>query len=122
VHSNVISTTIGSIPDSVRSADCLIFCYFNSQAHFKDYSLAFKGSALVLIGPIDGKRHCDPEPKSLTGSNEWLLIDEHDVRGEGEDCIAVYKRINQSSTYAASFVAGLQSAFGRSHESIASHM
>ena len=47
---------------------------------------------------MDGKRHCDPEPYYLHSSadeklrSQWELISYHDIKGEGEDLIAVYIR------------------------------
>ena len=47
---------------------------------------------------MDGKRHCDPEPYYLHLSadadlrRQWELVAYHDIKGEGEDLIAVYIR------------------------------
>ena len=47
---------------------------------------------------VDGKRHCDPEPYYLHTSaddelrRQWDLVAYHDIKGEGEDLIAIYIR------------------------------
>ena len=47
---------------------------------------------------MDGKRHCDPEPFYLESAadeelrKQWKLVAKHDIKGEGEDAIAIYMR------------------------------
>ena len=47
-------------PDSA-----VMFCYFNNNQYFHKYLEQYQGKCVILIGPIDGKRHCDPEPDYL---------------------------------------------------------
>jgi len=76
----------------------MLFCYFNQIQYFKEYLASYEGKCIILIGPVDGKRHCDPEPYYLhtTADDElrrqWDLVAYHDIKGEGEDLIAIYIR------------------------------
>ena len=66
------------IPDNTA----LMFCYFNNNQYFHQYLSQYRGKGqhkylriitvkhisgicVILIGPIDGARHCDPEPGYL---------------------------------------------------------
>ena len=58
-----------------------MFCYFNNNEYFHQYLHQYRGkteksllshngeniagSCVILIGPVDGARHCDPEPGYL---------------------------------------------------------
>jgi len=55
-------------------------------------SCLVQGSCVILIGPIDGARHCEPEPAYLEELEDsgWTLHDSLDLRAE--DQIAVYRR------------------------------
>ena len=44
----------------------------------------------MLIGPVDGDRHCEPEPKYLIEDKDWFLMDTMCLRGQDE--IVVYVR------------------------------
>ena len=48
------------------------------------------GPCVILIGPVDGVRHCEPEPKYLMNHMDWFIMDTLALRGE--DMIAVYGR------------------------------
>ena len=81
----------------------LMFCYFNHLEYFKQYMESYRGSVLILIGPINGRRHCDPEPmflkenpQSLGENQKWRLVATHDVRAEGEDMVAIYHKSSQN--------------------------
>jgi len=50
-----------SLPD----ASAAMFSYFNNRELFHKYLHNFTGRCVVLIGPVDGLRHCDPEPRYL---------------------------------------------------------
>ena len=43
----------------------LMFCYFNNIELFHVYLDQYKGPCVILVGPVDGARHCDPEPAYL---------------------------------------------------------
>ncbi len=47
---------------------------------------------MVLIGPVDGHRHCSPGPHYLRDRPGWRPAAQHDIRGEGEDLAVVYHR------------------------------
>merc|ERR1719228_762155 len=83
--------------DEVEGKNCpipattaLLFCYFNNLPYFHQYLLNFQGPCVILIGPVDGERHCEPEPGYLTDHEDWVLRDKMDIWGEDE--IAVYTR------------------------------
>ena len=86
-------TEPGLIPTLPEDA-ALMFCYFNNGDCFNEYLKAFSGNVVILIGPVDGQRHCDPEPYFLRDFNDsrWRLTATHDIRGEGRDHVAVYLR------------------------------
>ena len=52
----------------------------------------------MILYKVDGKRHCDPEPFYLDSAadeelrKQWKLVASHDIKGEGEDAIAIYIR------------------------------
>ena len=48
------------------------------------------GPCVILIGPVDGERHCEPEPGYLMDHEDWVIKDKMSIRGEDE--IAVYTR------------------------------
>ena len=66
-----------------------MFSYFNNMEYFEEYLAAYAGDCVVLIGPVDGKRHCAPEPSYLAETPKhasvWRLAASHDVRAAGED-------------------------------------
>ena len=100
--------------DEVEGKTCLIpantalmFCYFNHLPYFHKYLQEYKGKAgtgywqlllskylagscVILIGPIDGERHCEPEPGYLMGHKDWVIMGTMSIRGEDE--ISVYTR------------------------------
>eukprot|EP00090_Calanus_glacialis_P008468 TRINITY_DN16819_c0_g1_i4.p1 TRINITY_DN16819_c0_g1~~TRINITY_DN16819_c0_g1_i4.p1 ORF type:complete len:206 (+),score=46.43 TRINITY_DN16819_c0_g1_i4:94-711(+) len=83
--------------DEVEGKTCLIpantalmFCYFNHLPYFHKYLQEYKGSCVILIGPIDGERHCEPEPGYLMGHKDWVIMGTMSIRGEDE--ISVYTR------------------------------
>ena len=57
-----------------------------------------KAFQYLSINKVDGKRHCDPEPFYLESAadeelrKQWKLVAKHDIKGEGEDAIAIYMR------------------------------
>ena len=67
----------------------LMFSYFNNMEYFEEYLAAYDGDCVILIGPVDGKRHCAPEPSYLADAPKhasvWRLAASHDVRSAGED-------------------------------------
>ena len=70
----------------------LLFCYFNNREAFDRYLSVYPGDCVVLVGPVDGRRHCDPEPFDLEGSSNWEVRSWHDIREAGQDVVAVYVR------------------------------
>jgi len=70
-----------------------MFCYFNNLEFFHRYLDNYSGSCVILIGPIDGQRHCEPEPRYLEEecSDKWRLHDSFHMTGDDE--IAIYTRI-----------------------------
>ena len=48
---------------------------------------------MILIGPVDGLRHCEPEPDYLENSDEWEIMEK--ISLSGEDAIAVYTKQNK---------------------------
>ncbi len=85
-------TEPGVIPKMPGRDTALLFCYFNSLVHFDNYLDHFEGDVLVLIGPVDGQRHCEPAPHDLERSEGWTAVAVHDIQGAGEDHVVVYKR------------------------------
>ena len=55
-----------------------------------------------MFNKVDGKRSCDPEPYYLHSfadeelRRQWELVAFHDIKGEGEDVIAIYIRRKQA--------------------------
>ena len=88
-------TEPGTIP-ALDPTRALMFCYFNSIEYFAEYLDAYEGHCVILIGPVDGRRHCAPEPYFLRDDEKegknWKLIANHDVRDAGQDHVAVYFR------------------------------
>lgn len=86
-------TEPGTIP-RLDPGKPLLFCYFNNLEFFHEYLEAYDGDCVVLIGPIDGEKHCDPEPGYLEKNlgHVWRLQAVHDIRDEGTDLIAIYVR------------------------------
>ena len=86
----------------------LLFCYFNNNEYFHQYLQQYRGQCVILIGPIDGARHCDPEPdylqvlqiflvkensflkEKLQGHADWDLYSSFSLKEE--DAISVYRR------------------------------
>lgn len=72
-----------------------LFCYFNNIGLFHRYLDNFKGVCVILIGPRDGRRHCDPEPRYLEeAAGEWALHATFHMTGDDE--IAIYLRESPS--------------------------
>ncbi|TRY71052.1 hypothetical protein TCAL_12312 [Tigriopus californicus] len=86
-------TEPGQVPD-LPPASALLFCYFNNLEFFHQYLKHYRGSCLILIGPIDGRRHCAPEPFDLPHGteSEWALLDSHEIKANNRDVIAIYQR------------------------------
>lgn len=57
-------------------------------------SLMFLGKCCILIGPIDGARHCDPEPDYLMDSKDWTLLNSYSLKEE--DKISIYIRAEKN--------------------------
>lgn len=74
----------------IPASTALMFCYFNNLQYFHKYLQEYQGPCVILIGPVDGERHCEPEPKYLLEHKDWFLMDSMCLRGEDE--IAVYVR------------------------------
>merc|ERR1711892_987741 len=72
------------------SSSALMVCYFNNLEIFHKYLDDYKGSCVIIIGPIDGQRHCEPEPRYLMNNDDWRFSDSFNLSGEDE--IAVYVR------------------------------
>merc|ERR1719250_220310 len=75
---------------TIPASSAIMFCYFNSLDYFHTYLQDYKGPCVILIGPVDGVRHCEPEPKYLMNQSLWFMMDTLALRGE--DMIAVYGR------------------------------
>ncbi len=87
-----VEITSGKIP-SLDPESALLFCYFNQLEYFHQYLDQYEGNVVILIGPIDGHRHCEPEPKYLRRlPQDWILFDQHNIRNAEEDLICIYKR------------------------------
>ncbi len=66
----LVYTEPGVVPAPMLTGDvALLFSYFNSLEHFEEYLGAYSGDCVLLVGPIDGQRHCAPEPKYLQTSS-----------------------------------------------------
>jgi len=72
----------------IPSDSALMFCYFNNNEYFHKYLDQYDGRCVILIGPIDGARHCDPEPDYLQDHSDWVLQNSFSLREE--DKISVY--------------------------------
>lgn len=84
----------GDVPVLDANA-ALLFSYFNNLTYFHEYLENYTGPCIILIGPIDNDRHCEPEPDYLSkfdGGKKWRLVASHDIRGAGQDLVAVYTR------------------------------
>ena len=84
----------------------IMFCYFNSLELFHRYLDDYQGDIItmipssyldflagpcvILIGPVAGERHCDPQPRYLVDNLQWKLVDNLVVRGDDE--VAIYHR------------------------------
>lgn len=71
----------------------LLFCYFNNITFFHSYLQEYTGSCVILIGPIDGSRHCDPEPRYLESwesGRYWRVQASMELQGGDE--IVIYTR------------------------------
>ena len=84
--------------DGKHEQMALMFCYFNNIKYFKKYLESYDGNCVILIGPVNGAKHCDPEPLFLDSNpkeipSKWTLVATHNVRDEGEDSVAIYQRI-----------------------------
>jgi len=74
----------------IPAQSALMFCYFNNNQYFHKYLDQYQGICVILIGPIDGARHCDPEPDYLQDHPEWALQNRLSLKEE--DAISVYRR------------------------------
>ena len=83
----------GRIP-TLDANSALLFCYFNNLEYFYQYLEAYQGQIVILIGPVDGLRHCEPEPHFLgqKHSDTWTLLEKHNIRNAFEDLVCIYKR------------------------------
>ena len=63
----------GKIP-SLDPESALMFCYFNHMQYFHEYLDAYTGNCIILIGPTDGNRHCDPEPRLERAIKEFQVF------------------------------------------------
>jgi len=68
----------------------IMFNYFNNNKYFIEYLQQYQGKCVILIGPINGNHHCDPEPGFLEDHPDWRLQASYDLHGE--DAIAIYAR------------------------------
>lgn len=86
-------TEPGITPDLSPNA-ALLFCYFNNMACFLDYLATYSGDVVIIIGPVDGRRHCAPEPYYLRDNcdEKWKVHAFHDIRGEERDHVVIYRR------------------------------
>ena len=84
-------TEPGVIP-KLPEDKALMFCYFNGLQYFEEYLDAYSGKCVILIGPVDGSRHCDPEPDYLMNHPNWERKSFHDIRNENRDHVVIYTR------------------------------
>ena len=85
----------GDVP-KLDSNSALLFSYFNNLEFFHQYLDHYTGPCIILIGPIDNERHCEPEPDYLSkfeGGQKWRITASHDIRFAGQDLVTVYTRI-----------------------------
>merc|ERR1712110_576878 len=73
----------------VPKNSALMFCYFNNIELFHKYLDQYKGPCVILVGPVDGARHCDPEPAYLEDISDWELQNNYSLKEE--DQISVYR-------------------------------
>lgn len=74
---------------------CLMFCYFNNDAAFRDYLRHFRGDFVVIGGPKLGAGiHTDPSPDALLGDKFWELKAKIDV-GDSTNIITIYQKLHQ---------------------------
>ena len=64
----------GKIP-SLDPESALMFNYFNHMQYFHEYLDAYTGNCIILIGPTDGNRHCDPEPRLEGAIKEFQVFE-----------------------------------------------
>jgi len=83
--------------DEMKEKTCIIpknsalmFCYFNNIELFQVYLDQYKGPCVILVGPVDGARHCDPEPAYLEDHPDWEMQNSYSLKEE--DKISVYSR------------------------------
>ena len=79
----------GVIP-KLDSKSALLFCYFNNLEYFHQYLNSYDGNCIILIGPVDGHRHCEPDPHYLKQISGWTLLDQHNIRNAFEDLVCIY--------------------------------
>jgi len=84
------SSSSGGGSCDIPESSAIMFNYFNNIKYFNDYLDKYSGKCVILIGPIDGNRHCDPEPRFLEGHPDWRLQASYNLHEEDE--IAVYAR------------------------------
>ena len=71
--------------------DILTTIKVTSLICFLHHTLIFSaGPCVILIGPVAGERHCDPQPRYLVDHHQWKLVDNLVVRGDDE--VAIYHR------------------------------
>jgi len=76
----------------IEPNSALMFCYFNNIEFFHAYLKNYTGECVILIGPIDGKRHCEPGPDYLEKFAEfWFVKARMEISGGDEIC--VYQRL-----------------------------
>ena len=80
---------IGEIP-KLDTNSALLFCYFNNLKYFHQYLEHYGGKCVILIGPVDGERHCEPDPHYLKKIPGWKLLDQHNIRNAFEDLVCIY--------------------------------
>ncbi|XP_059483625.1 uncharacterized protein LOC132201461 [Neocloeon triangulifer] len=76
----------------LNESTALLFCYFNCEPAWMEYLAKFKGSLIIVCGPVLGSgTHSNPQPfQSLT--EEWTVVDGIKI-GNTHDSIAIYARI-----------------------------
>jgi len=88
-------TEPGEVP-KLDSTSALLFSYFNNLSYFHQYLDNYNGNCIILIGPVDNHRHCDPEPDYLENFKEWSVFASHTIREEHQDRVVIYKRAQLS--------------------------
>ncbi len=85
-------TEPGDVP-ALDATSALMFSYFNNNAFFHQYLDSYDGPCVILVGPVDNARHCDPEPDYLEKcSTEWRAHATHNIRQENQDKVVIYTR------------------------------